>query len=96
MLNNFAATIFTAIAELMRYLLPLLLFALLLANCGNKETRRCWNCDYTYGSATLPDSTGDTILCNFTQTDINLRSDIKFDAPGTDYDNWSITNCSKQ
>lgn len=71
------------------------IIALLLLTACKPEEEHCWQCDFTY-SGGKPERTGDTVLCNYTQTDIELREDIEFSASGTGYDKWKLTNCQQQ
>ncbi len=77
----------------MKYLASLLITTFLFIACKDRERRRCWNCDITYYSTSVADTTYDTVMCNFTQTDIEIRTGIKFEAFEADYDTWEIANC---
>ncbi len=77
----------------MKRLLAFVLLPVALVSC--KEDRFCWSCDYTY-TGSQASLSGDTVLCNFTETDIELRQDISFVANDTLYDTWMITDCRKQ
>lgn len=79
----------------MKLLLPLILTVCITATACKKEAEHCWQCQYTY-TGKLPDRTGDTVLCNFTQTDIKLRQDKEFDATAAGYIKWKLTNCQQQ
>lgn len=78
----------------MNRILPILLLCLGMAAC-KEERLQCWNCSYTY-SGNLPDSTGDTTLCNLTKTDIEIRQDKAFDGGAAGYKSWTITNCKEK
>jgi hypothetical protein len=57
----------------------------------------CWQCDYAYHADTLADLTGDTVLCDFTETDIELRQDIKLSAKDKKpYTSWTLSDCKKK
>lgn len=78
----------------MNRLILLILPVLLFAAC-KEETEECWKCTYKF-TGKQPDRTGDTILCNYTRTDIELREDIEFDATTAGYEKWVISNCEQQ
>lgn len=79
----------------MKIILSLVLLLCIATTACKKEAEHCWQCQYIY-SGNLPDRTGDTILCNFTKSDINLRQDKEFDASATGYTRWKLTNCQQQ
>lgn len=79
----------------MKLILPILILTCLIATSCKKEEQHCWQCSYTY-TGSLPDSTGDTVLCHFTQTDIKLRQDKEFGTSVAGYTKWGITNCQQQ
>lgn len=78
----------------MKRILPIILLMLATAGC-KEEAKHCWDCNYTY-SGLQPDKTGDTVLCNFTKTDIEIRSGKKFDATAMGYQTWEVGNCKQQ
>lgn len=77
----------------MRKLLLILATAILLASC-KEEPPHCWQCNYRLVGP--PDKHGDTILCNLTKTDIELREGILFSTSIDGYDEWEISNCQQQ
>lgn len=78
----------------MKKLIPIILLSIAFASCKH-EAEHCWDCSITY-SGNMADSTADSTLCNLTQSDIELRQDIKFDASGTGYKSWLLSNCERQ
>lgn len=79
----------------MKCVLPILMLGLVTTGC-KKEKEHCWTCNYTYTGSGIPDKTGDTVLCNFTESDIKLRQDKKFDAGTSGYETWMMANCKQQ
>ncbi|MCB0699125.1 MAG: hypothetical protein H6551_13450 [Chitinophagales bacterium] len=78
----------------MKKILPAIVLLALIGAC-KKETKKCWTCKYTY-TGTTAERKGDTTLCDFTKTDIELRSDIKFVIVDSVYDSWMMTSCTEQ
>ncbi|MBZ0099497.1 MAG: hypothetical protein K8F30_10450 [Taibaiella sp.] len=79
----------------MKYILPFIILGLSITAC-KQEKQHCWTCNYTYIGNGKPDKTGDTVLCNFTQTDIDLREGKTFESADTAYILWMIDNCRQQ
>lgn len=79
----------------MKLIQPLIFLLGIAATACKKEEQHCWQCQYTY-TGSLPDRTGDTVLCRFTQTDIELREDKEFGTSVAGYSKWKITNCQQQ
>lgn len=67
----------------------------MIAGC-NKEKEHCWTCKYTYKGSSKPDKTGDTVICNFTKSDIELREGLTFESNDPEYNLWRIDNCQQQ
>jgi len=78
----------------MKRILPIIILSIIVAGC-KEEAQHCWKCNYTF-SGTQPDKMGDTVLCNFTKTDIELRQGKTFGTTITGYDTWTLTNCKQQ
>ena len=79
----------------MKYILAIIIPGLMIAGC-KKEKEHCWTCKYTYKGSSKPDKTGDTVMCNFTQTDIDLREGESFESADTAYKLWTMDNCQQQ
>ena len=76
----------------------LLLMSLLFVNC-KREIKRCWQCSVIYHGDGLPDITSDTVVCDLTQTDIDLRQNkgIRFLVRNKEpYTSWEMNNCKKR
>lgn len=78
----------------MKYILAALLCVLTLYSC-KEAPRSCWRCDYLYQGG-KPDKAGDTLLCNYTKDDIEIRQGLTFDGAGEGYETFSISNCNQQ
>ena len=79
----------------MKYLLTIIILVLSATGC-KKEKQHCWNCHYTYTGGGQPEKTGDTVLCNFTKTDIELREGKTFESTNPPYTLWMMDNCQQQ
>ncbi|HEY9176634.1 MAG TPA: hypothetical protein VIN07_03040 [Flavipsychrobacter sp.] len=79
----------------MKLIAPIIILSIAATAC-KKEKQHCWTCNYTYIGSGQQNKTGDTVLCNFTKTDIELREGKTFESKDPAYMLWTIDNCQQQ